>query len=152
MDNSSGYVRALLVLLAEPDEASGCWLWTRATAGQQGYGRLMIRGKITLAHVASYREWVGPVPSGLQLDHLCRQRSCINPDHLEPVTQAENARRGLSGVLTPPRSRCPKGHDLTPENRMPRASRTDRPSYRCRTCHNADGRAFRARRKARATN
>jgi endogenous inhibitor of DNA gyrase (YacG/DUF329 family) len=76
-------------------EGSDCWLWTGSTRG--GYGRFKIATVTQEAHRASYELYVGPIPDGLQLDHLCRNRSCINPAHLEPVTCAENIRRGLAG-------------------------------------------------------
>ena len=71
---------------------SGCWLWAGADNGE-GYGKF--RGKY--AHRLSYERHKGPIPDGLHLDHLCRMPCCINPDHLEPVTNAENARRGMAG-------------------------------------------------------
>jgi endogenous inhibitor of DNA gyrase (YacG/DUF329 family) len=74
-----------------------CWLWEGCTRG--GYGRLKIDGKMSEAHRASYEYHVGKIPEGLVLDHLCRNRSCINPAHLEPVTTAENIRRGEQGSL-----------------------------------------------------
>lgn len=71
---------------------SGCWLWAGADNGV-GYGKF--RGKY--AHRISYEMNRGPIPNGMHLDHLCRVRCCVNPSHLEPVTNAENARRGLCG-------------------------------------------------------
>jgi hypothetical protein len=76
-----------------------CWLW-RKGCGTRGYGRLRIGGKPRQAHVIYYERAHGPVPRGLQLDHLCRQHGRVNPDHLEPVTNAENSRRGLNRKLT----------------------------------------------------
>lgn len=78
------------------DEETGCWLWTGGTRG--GYGRLKLTDYGTMeAHRASYELHKGKIPEGMQLDHLCRNRSCINPDHLEPVTLQENIRRGEVG-------------------------------------------------------
>jgi hypothetical protein len=78
------------------DEETGCWLWTGGTRG--GYGRLKLADYGMMeAHRASYEFHKGKIPEGLQLDHLCRNRSCINPDHLEPVTLQENIRRGETG-------------------------------------------------------
>jgi len=78
------------------DEETGCWLWTGATRG--GYGRLKLTDHgMMQAHRASYEFHKGKIPEGMCLDHLCRNRSCINPDHLEPVTIQENIRRGEAG-------------------------------------------------------
>lgn len=76
-----------------PEPMSGCWLWTGQTHMGYGYfwdGRTMAR-----AHRWAYKRFVGDVPEGLVLDHKCRVRSCVNPDHLEPVTNQENGRRGI---------------------------------------------------------
>lgn len=79
-----------------PEPNSGCWLWTGAT-NPNGYG---IFRKTTdrniVAHRFSYESFVCEVPNGLELDHLCRVRCCVNPDHLEPVTRSENTRRGIA--------------------------------------------------------
>ncbi len=72
---------------------SGCWLWTGALNG--GYGRIHHSpGRVLYTHRAAYELLVGPVPEGMDLDHLCRNRACCNPDHLEPVTRRENLLRG----------------------------------------------------------
>ena len=73
----------------------GCWLWTR-TCDRLGYGRMQFPGKLVLAHRASYEAHVGPIPEGLELDHLCMNPPCVNPDHLEPVTHQENMRRAAA--------------------------------------------------------
>jgi DNA-binding XRE family transcriptional regulator len=68
-----------------------CWVWLR-NINEKGYGKI---GWKTRAHRAYYERFVGPIPEGMMLDHLCRIRACVNPDHLEPVTNGENVRRGL---------------------------------------------------------
>ncbi len=77
-------------------EGAGCWIWIGAKRG--GYGRFKVAGqKSVTAHRASYELHVGPIPEGMQLDHLCRNPACVNPSHLEPVSAAENVRRGDAG-------------------------------------------------------
>ena len=108
-------------------QPGGCWLWTGAV--NNGYGRLYCDGRLVYAHRAVYEEMVGPIPDGRQLDHRCRVTRCVNPAHLEPVSNRENGRRGIKGVLT---TQCPNGHVYTDENTMRRPNG----HRRCRRCHN----------------
>lgn len=108
-----------------------CWLWTASTAGAAGYGRLWRNGKAVRAHRLVYELLVGPIPAGLELDHLCRNRPCVNPAHLEPVSGAENLRRGEGfGGTNARKTHCPRGHEYT------RLIERTGPRRRCRTCSN----------------
>ena len=73
-------------------DANGCWVWM-GRHERAGYGHIDYGGKAVYVHRLAYETWRGPVPDGLELDHLCRNRGCFNPDHLEPVTRQENNRR-----------------------------------------------------------
>ena len=119
----------------QPD---GCWLWQGAIT-DRGYGCFRNReGKYRGAHRFSYEEHVGPIPDGLVLDHLCRVRNCVNPDHLEPVTAKTNSQRGLGGRNNAVKTHCPAGHPYTPENTyIAIPKKTGLPLRRCKTCHNA---------------
>lgn len=77
-----------------------CWIWQRAKS-KQGYGMVTIKQKQFLMHRIFYEQKYGPIPAGLELDHLCHQTLCINPDHLEAVTHAVNVQRGRRSKLTP---------------------------------------------------
>jgi HNH endonuclease len=112
---------------------SGCWLWGAET-DRDGYGRIKIGGIRAMAHRASYEALTGPIPHGLQLDHLCRVRNCVRPDHLEPVTNQVNALRGEGPTaVNATKTHCPKGHPYDAENtiKRPCGRRT------CRTCDRA---------------
>jgi len=113
-----------------------CWLWTGAE-GVRGYGNLYVNGKFRAAHRLAYELLVGPIPEQLHLDHLCRIRMCVNPDHLEPVTPHENVMRGMSPAAIAVReNKCQRGHEFTPENTI-RVGTQGRRRRQCRTCENA---------------
>lgn len=80
-------------ILSNTDRSGSCWLWRRSILAS-GYGQVRHNGKPSRAHRVAYEVFIGPIPAGLVLDHLCGVKSCCNPEHLEPVTQAENLRRG----------------------------------------------------------
>jgi hypothetical protein len=105
----------------QPD-AAGCWIWTASRHPVSGYGRIKMgghRGKHVPAHRVAYEMFVGPIPEGLVLDHLCRVRPCVNPAHLEPVTGAENTARGKAGKHLSDRTHCPQGHAYDEQNTYP---------------------------------
>ena len=122
-----------------PEPNSGCWLWTGGI-GSHGYGQLTAgwrdpqkRGT-SVVHRILYEEKYGPVPKGLELDHLCRVRLCVNPDHLEPVTRRENIRRGIAPVARQMvQTHCLRGHEFNHANTL-----FYRTKYgvgrRCKTC------------------
>lgn len=133
---------------------TGCWLWTGALQ-PTGYGSMHLKGRSGRAHRAAYEALVGPIPTNLTLDHLCRTRCCVNPDHLEPVTQRENVLRGAGPWATNKRkTHCKRGHAFDEAN-----THVDGNGYRkCRACANEHHNAYvaanlevdRARRRERA--
>lgn len=133
-----------------PDPNSGCWIWT-AFCSQQGYGQFSMEGRIKKqAHWVSYTHFVGPIEAGLELDHLCRVRCCINPQHLEPVTHRENMLRGISRFQIRDFYRaithCPSGHPYAGEN-LHIYEVNGWATRRCRTCGRERMRRLRASRK-----
>ncbi len=109
-----------------------CHLWT-GTLNDAGYGILGINGKGKRAHILAYESAHGPVPNGLELDHLCRVRRCVNPEHLEAVTHQVNLQRGIAGILGRERNiaktHCPYGHPYSEANTYFHNN-----ARHCRTC------------------
>lgn len=120
------------------ETSAGCWEFTGALSG--GYGVVGLGSRAlgtTLTHRLTYTHFIGEVPAGLDLDHLCRNRACCNPWHLDPVPRRVNVARGLRapGYALRIRTHCKQGHEFTPENTYQR--RTQRV---CKTCHNQPSR------------
>ena len=116
-----------IALAGSPDDRDGCWLWT-GHVGPHGYARF---DGVAWAHRWSYEHFVGPIPVGLEIDHLCRNRSCVNPDHLEPVTRRENLLRGDTfASRNAAKTHCIHGHEFTPANTYVAAGG----GRYCRTC------------------
>ena len=119
------------------DPATGCHLWTGPLT-HNGYARPsgVDRTKRVMAHRLAWEIANGPIPAGLTIDHLCRVRHCINPDHLEAVTIQENLRRGLGtlGRANAAKTHCPVGHEYTPENTYTATNWAGGISRGCRRC------------------
>ena len=119
------------------DNPLRCWRWIGS--GGRGYGIFHVPGRGNVgAHRFAYEQMRGPIPAGLTLDHLCRNRWCVNPAHMEPITTGENVRRGVG--LSAENARkvtCPRGHEYTGRD-------TDGRRY-CRPCNTEAARRYRER-------
>lgn len=120
--------------VANTDE-KGCWSWVGGK-DHKGYGSFQLRAKRAVrAHRFIYEQLIGPIAEGLQLDHLCRNRACCNPAHLEPVTLQENVSRGLTGKvnhMNAVKTHCPRGHAYSVENTYVRPGGGTRCCKACR--------------------
>jgi len=128
------------------DKTSTCWNWV-SNISYNGYGTFYYNKKLQYSHRLSYESIKGKIPKGLQIDHLCRNRKCVNPDHLEVVTQKENCRRGLAGINQTTKTHCPQGHEYSEENTYiaPRKNRS--PDRHCRICTQIRKHQFNQRKK-----
>jgi hypothetical protein len=131
---------------AKVNKTDACWEW-RASKYPTGYGAYNLDGKnVRPAHRVAYEDTNGPVPVGLVLDHLCRNRSCVNPAHLEPVTIGENVLRGVGvSALNAKKTHCPKGHEYAGDNLSVKSNGT----RRCLACHREEASAYRSRKQHR---
>lgn len=108
------FVRFEAKYLAEP--TCGCWLWS-GSVNSKGYALLGIERKAKLAHRLSYEHFIGIIPKGMQIDHLCRVRCCVNPHHLEPVPARVNILRGIGPTRqNADKTHCIRGHALAGDN------------------------------------
>jgi hypothetical protein len=134
-------------LWARVDRTGGpeaCWRWLGPVM-PNGYGRIQVGGKDVYVHRFAYETVVGRIPDGLVIDHLCRNKRCVNPAHLEPVTTRTNVLRGVGFVaVNALKTHCPKGHEYTEANtrRKPNGWRD------CKECAYAYVRRWKARRRA----
>lgn len=128
----------------------GCWMWNGAKS-RNGYGQFRTaKDVLHYAHRYAYEQLVGPIPDGLQLDHLCKARACVRPDHLEPVTQVENIRRsdlrvGRAKWLATI-THCPQGHPYDEANTRVGS----RGSRSCKECNRTRSREYQRRKRASA--
>jgi len=130
-------------VLARVEQHHGCWIWT-GPRSDGGYGSLTVNGQHRAAHRVLYERMIGPIAAGLQLDHLCRNRACVNPMHLDPVTCRENMRRGVSFTgHHAKQTSCIHGHPFDEANTI-----VWRGHRLCRACRKAISAKQSAARKA----
>lgn len=109
-------IENLIKTRAEIRGPNECWLW-RGTISQRGYGRFIFKGKTKTAHRVSFELVKGPIPTGLVIDHMCRNKICINPGHLRAVTPKTNTLSGISVTAVNSRKKkCKRGHPLSGYN------------------------------------
>lgn len=138
-------IEQFLSRVAMPASYEQCWTWTGKPTQGTGYGRFRMEGRTLKAHVAAYELAIGPVPEGLELDHLCRVRLCVNPLHLEAVTSRENACRAVAVRRRHvPANHCVNGHEMTPENTRYEATG----KRRCCECSRAKHRRWLERKRS----
>lgn len=127
------------------DKTNSCWFWA-SSMYPDGYGQFWLKPRKVRAHRFAYELLVGPIPEGMVLDHLCRRRDCVNPEHLEPVTNRQNLMRGIGISSRNARAiKCIHGHPFSPEN-----THVAKDGKRvCRTCNRENRRRSRLKYAAR---
>lgn len=139
-------LRAKILATSAPTE-SGCWEW-RLGRDRYGYGRLKVGGRMKIAHPLAYEVLVGEIPSGMVVDHKCRNRGCVNPAHLRLLTPGENTLIGTSfSAENRRKTRCPSGHPYHGTNTI----RVNGNGRACRACRRIHAANLKARRRAAAS-
>ena len=127
--------------LLKAKEDSGCWTWT-SDINNYGYGVFFFEGKSRRAHKWAYEYFIGPIPLGFQLDHICKNRACVNPNHLEVVTGQENVLRSNGpAAINSRKTHCKSDHEFTPDNTYINKAG----SRICRKCQSLHQTAYRIR-------
>ncbi|MCH9037475.1 MAG: HNH endonuclease [Chloroflexi bacterium] len=121
-----------------------CWEWL-AHISPEGYGRFTFNRSFGYAHRFAYETFIGHIPSGMDIDHLCQNKWCVNPNHLEPVSRQTNAQRGNTGIHQRMKTHCPKGHPYDEQNTYRPPGKQQR---QCRACANDRSRARAAKQRS----
>lgn len=135
-------------LLAHSKRWNNCLVW-QLSGLAKGYGQIWVgpgKGHMRLAHRISYELWVGPIPEGWEIDHLCKNKACIEPTHLEAVSREEHQRRTDQGAFNLAKTQCPEGHAYDETNTYRHGTRRH-----CKTCRRARVRRWREQQKAKLT-
>lgn len=132
-----------------PDE---CWEYPKRARGTDGYAVVQRGGRAVMAHRASFEQFVGPIPEGMEIHHTCRTRACVNPAHLVPMSRRENVLlSNNAAAINARKTHCPKGHEYTTENTWVNLRRKGGTERRCKACQSARHRGWASRNRKRVS-